>query len=192
MIECEKKILLNEQEYTFLKNFLQPFDSEHVQNNHYYDTLDLKMNQCGITCRIREKKGIYSVEIKQHSSDWQDISIENTESTYHEYNDEFFLNMGLIKHGFMKTYRCTLGKGDLEIALDKNDYLDFTDYELEVEYPAQFEDQAVAIVLYIAEALYSVALIDRREDFMQRVGICNNKSSRFFERKQVTKAIKAD
>ena len=110
MIECEKKILLNEQEYTFLKNFLQPFDSEHVQNNHYYDTLDLKMNQCGITCRIREKKGIYSVEIKQHSSDWQDISIENTESTYREYNDEFFLNMGLIKHGFMKTYRCTLGK----------------------------------------------------------------------------------
>ncbi|MBQ2114568.1 MAG: hypothetical protein II195_05705, partial [Selenomonadales bacterium] len=76
--------------------------------------------------------------------------------------------------------------------LDKNDYLDFTDYELEVEYPAQFEDQAVAIVLYIAEALYSVALIDRREDFMQRVGICNNKSSRFFERKQATKAIKAD
>ncbi len=192
MIECEKKILLNEQEYTFLKNFLQPFDSEHVQNNHYYDTLDLKMNQCGITCRIREKKGIYSVEIKQHSSDWQDISIENTESTYHEYNDEFFLNMGLIKHGCIKTLRCTLKKGDLEIALDKNDYLDFTDYELEVEYPAQFEDQAVAIVLYIAEALYSVALIDRREDFMQRVGICNNKSSRFFERKQATKAIKAD
>ena len=192
MIECEKKILLNEQEYTFLKKFLQPFDSEHVQNNHYYDTLDLKMNQCGITCRIREKKGIYSVEIKQHSSDWQDISIENTESTYHEYNDEFFLNMGLIKHGFIKTYRCTLRKGDLEIALDKNDYLDFTDYELEVEYPAQFEDQAVAIVLYIAEALYSVALIDRREDFIQRVGICNNKSRRFFERKQSTKTIKAD
>lgn len=192
MIECEKKILLNEQEYTFLRNFLQPFDSEHVQKNHYYDTMDLKMNQCGITCRIREKKGIYSVEIKQHCSDWQDISIENTESIHHEYNDEFFLNMGLIKHGFIKTYRCTFKKGDLEIVLDKNDYLDFTDYELEVEYPSQFEDQAVAIVLYIAEALSSASLIDRCENFMNRIGISNNKSSRFFERKQATKAIKAD
>lgn len=182
MIECEKKIMLSEQEYVFIRNFFQLFDSEFVQKNYYYDTLNLDMNKSGITCRIREKNHKYSVEIKQHNVDWDDVSIENCESVHKKYNDSFFRNIGLFCYGELHTERKILNFNNIHLMLDKNLYLGTVDYELEIEYQVEFEKDAFRTIEMIEEALICGRILNCKGEFVIRVGSNKNKSERFFER----------
>ena len=58
MLEFEKKVLLSEPEYRFLKENRYRAGKTAVQVNHYYDTDDFALSRQGITCRIREKNGV--------------------------------------------------------------------------------------------------------------------------------------
>lgn len=55
MLEFEKKVLLSEPEYRFLKENRYRAGKTAVQVNHYYDTDDFALSGQGITCRIRER-----------------------------------------------------------------------------------------------------------------------------------------
>ena len=67
--------------------------------------------------------------------------------------------------------------------LDKNDYLDHTDYELEIEYLASCEKYATQLVWDIASILISNGKLSNIEDFFGRMQNVKSKSQRFFERK---------
>ena len=152
MIEFEKKLLLSKKEYETLMKRTVP-DATVVQRNYYYDSDDLKMNRADITCRIREKNGSYVATMKNHSP------LSNTENSaiaYSPWDSRFFNDPTLKLQGCMTTTRTLLYRNDfLEIVLDKNDYLDCTDYELEIEYTSEKEWQAEHCLREIRKYLQS-------------------------------------
>ena len=78
MMEFEKKKLLTKEEYDRLLCCVDKPIEAFWQKNTYFDTDDLKLNSLGITCRIREKDGVYKATIKEHQAESEDCSIENT------------------------------------------------------------------------------------------------------------------
>ena len=63
MIEFEKKILLSETVYTYLKNHYEPYGKITQHTNYYYDTEKFSLDRINFTLRIREKDGEYIATI---------------------------------------------------------------------------------------------------------------------------------
>lgn len=145
MTELEKKLLLSAEEYQYLFDRFCKEKTPTKQVNYYFDTEDFEMNHKNITCRIRFKDGCYKGTVKQHKSD-SDRSLETEIQVRDGIYDNAFIDMGLKFKGQLVTERVIIFK-DLfcEVVLDKNDYLGCTDYELEVEYCLQYEEEASAI-----------------------------------------------
>lgn len=181
MLEYEKKMLLTEEEYFKFLHLIGKEKPRFIQTNYYYDTDDLKMNMQGITCRIREKNGKYEATIKSHKQGNKDCSIEKTKEVLNKYDDSLFSGMHLKLQGSLTTERVTVYSDNrCEVALDKNTYLDMTDYEMEVEYLPEHEEYATNLMYRYMSLLYPLKLFVLI--FPQRVSM--SKSERFFERKQ--------
>ena len=183
MLEFEKKIMLSEAEYAFLENNVFANAQTTNQTNYYYDNEMYEMNKRGITFRIREIDGVYITIIKDHSKKDTDCSVERQFNLDSVYNDLFLKKMGLFCHGSLRTKRNTLVLNDVQVMLDKNEYLGTVDYELEIEYPTESEDNALNAVNTIAEILFRNGILNTDSEFINRIGIGKNKSERFFERK---------
>lgn len=179
MVEFEKKLLLAEDEYIYLIKHFRKDQPIVRQVNYYFDTDDLFMNQHNITCRIRLKEGKYKGTIKQHL-----IASEHSTETEIEVrygiHDNAFIDMDLQFQGELVTERCIIWSNSFcEVVLDKNDYLGFTDYELEIEYKQNRAREACGIFYAIIELLgYD---IDNTLNLKQTVP---SKSKRFFELKK--------
>ena len=184
MIELEKKILITKEEYhLLLERFFatSPLADQTItkQINYYFDTDDLSMNRQNITCRIRFKDGKFQGTIKQHSPS-TDQSIETEVAVRGGIHSNAFTDLGLKLQGELVTDRCCLLKtATCEVILDKNEYLNYIDYELEVEYMSGFEEQAQSIV---SEILGQLDYQSIKKDGTQTRD-AKSKSSRFFERK---------
>ena len=183
MLEFEKKVLLNKSEFDFLKSILKSTEMVR-QVNYYYDTASFEMNDNSITCRIREKDGVYSAVIKEHHTQWQDCSIENVCFSGDTYNDEFFKSMGLVCHGILSTNRMVVHMGNITLMLDKNTYLGIEDYELEIEYDAEFENEAEQVLQNLSEMLAKHKYLNDQNDLSAR-NISAHKSCRFFTAKKI-------
>lgn len=189
MMELEKKLLLTKEEYDRLLRCVNRPVEAFWQKNTYYDTDDLKLNRLGITCRIREKDGVYKATIKAHQSKNVDCSIENSVYVKNQYDDVLFKNMGVKYQGEMKTYRTVLFRdNDIEVVLDKNCYLGWVDYELEIEYKNGKSFFAEVLLFYYTSLIYS----EKRTDMfrtMQRKKQ-ESKSSRFLKHKKYLESKK--
>ena len=182
MLEQEKKVILTPVEYDALLNRMNTI-SVALQNNYYFDTENYSMNLKGITCRIREKDGIYKAIIKMHI-DMEDSSIEIGLESRDHLDQQVFIDKGLSLQGTLKTIRTVIFKNEyIEAVLDRNVYLDTEDHELEIEYFGDNEQYANDFLIYVAELLLSQNVIERVEEFIMRGDRCKSKSERFFDRK---------
>lgn len=145
MIEKEYKVLLSEQQYTILCDLLE-LDDGTIQVNHYYDNDLLELADLGATIRIREKNNALKMQIKipieerrgLHIKKEIERQVDKIPSTilFSTLDLNFtLLNDNLSRIGSLTTLRKTFYfNNDIEIALDKNEYLQKIDYELEIEF----------------------------------------------------------
>ena len=181
MIEKEKKVLLSQKEYSCLLKHFGTGKNIIEQINYYFDTDDLSMNKRNITCRIRFKDGKYNATVKKHTNAVED-SYETDIEVRNGIHDNVFIDLGLQMKGKLITERCVLIESDhYTVFLDRNEYQDCVDYELEIEYASNFEQEASAILHTLSDIL-----LYHNSDFTSQMLIerCKNaksKSQRFFE-----------
>lgn len=145
MIENEFKIMLNKEQYEKLLG-LYGFKTV-VQVNHYYDTDDLEMSARHITVRVRELDGKFFFQMKlPNDGALPSAGVSRVElSKELDRVPEIFAGFVLtafsgvecpeVKHiGTLKTTRNIWEFDGGEIDLDRSEYFDRTDYELEIEY----------------------------------------------------------
>lgn len=148
MLETELKSIISKETYDKIKA-MYPWDSEKLQENHYYADASGILGANRTVFRIRKKDGVFKIQLKIHKNENSPLQIcEETEfgctgapekiSTEEskKYTGE---DIGeLIKIGFNITRRCSFMWNDsTEICLDKTDYFDVTDYEIEIEYTGE-------------------------------------------------------
>ena len=187
MTELEKKLLLSKDEYDYLMHHFGSTASQTPtpiikQINYYFDTDALLMNRQNITCRIRMKDGKYKGTMKQHFLH-SDHSTETEIEIYDGINKNAFTDMGLKLQGELLTERCVIFKdAGCEVVLDKNQYLGYIDYELEIEYSVAYEKEAILLFHTFIEALKDQKNLLTKKKYYKRVQNTPSKSSRFFER----------
>ena len=183
MIEIEKKMLLTKQEYECL---LRCFGQAHrsiKQINYYFDTADLAMNAQNITCRVRFKDGKYKGTMKRHIAN-SDQSIETDIKVRNGVIDNDFIDMGLKLQGMLTTERhVILRDSNCEVILDQNDYLGYTDYELEIEHLPNTEKNFNFTALSLLDILPYRILSLTPQDIILRCKETQSKSQRFFSRR---------
>ena len=180
MIEREKKILLTNQEYETILSLYGGGVGTAVQANHYYDTKDLGMNEKRITCRVRESNGKLRAILKAHGNDGPGDNSTETDMGYiSNLRQNCFTDMGLLLHGTLVTYRTILLKNAaFEMVLDRNEYLGYTDFELEIEYVEGCESGAQDLLNSLMQRLGVSDKVGKCRD-------CKSKSERFFERRRL-------
>lgn len=184
MTEYEKKIQLTREEYIALKRRSGARNVK-VQTNHYFDTDSFCMNKKRITCRIREKNGVYKTTIKNHSNADATESVEIDLYEGKMFYTQVFDALGLHYQGKLITERILLYQDCfLEAVLDRNTYLEEEDFELEVEFFPEEEERAINYLKEIAADLMAEKLIETEEQFLHRIGKEKSKSERFFRKKQ--------
>lgn len=67
--------------------------------------------------------------------------------------------------------------------LDCNHYLDTMDYDLEIEYIPEFQEEAQAMLLVVQSHLFQTGIIKERYGLLIRQNAVQSKSARFFKRK---------
>ena len=183
MLEYEKKIMLTADEYLSILMLMCKYVPMQTQTNYYFDNDDLSMNAKGITCRIREKNGKYKATVKNHSAVHPDCSIEVDLVEKTEFDPQIFNVLGLHYQGKLVTDRVIMHKDSTsEMVLDRNVYLDHTDFELEVEYSKESENRAQTLIDNIGECLVATEHLTGIDEFIARIGQGKSKSQRFFER----------
>lgn len=183
MFEFEKKLILNKSEYNAILELYNFKDDPIIQTNYYYDTPDGQFTQTGITCRIREKNGEYVATLKDHNLQWTNCSVEYSAKAKNEHDDHAFGGMNISLQGSLKTIRyvwpfCS----GVTIMLDKNEYLNTVDYELEIEYELCYEDIAIREYNRIIDHLLCAGIGQSKYDYKNRRAL--PKSKRFFEQKK--------
>ena len=182
MVEYEKKLMLTKAEYTAVKKHIFRGVKPFVQINRYFDTDDLKMYNSNITCRIREKNGLFEATVKEHDAKIKEKSLEHTR-VIKATDRSVFGTEGIKYQGSLITFRLSrTDASGIKIMLDRNIYLDREDYELEIEYNPDSKEEAKKELENTADLLYSCKIIANTEEFQARAGKGENKSSRFFKR----------
>lgn len=182
MFEYEKKVMLTKDEYNYILMMCKNV-SKQTQTNYYFDNDEMSMNKKGITCRIREKDGIYKATVKNHNAEHPDCSMEIDLEEKTEFNPQIFNVFGFYHKGKFVTDRFVIWRdATYEMVLDCNMYLGFTDFELEVEYCKEGERLAQTLIEYIAQRLVAAGKINDIDGFLARVGQGGSKSQRFFGR----------
>ena len=162
-LEREVKIMLTEDEFERVLNTFEWEDSVE-QTNYYYMDSEGKLAAEHINVRVREKNGAYSLQVKSLVK-----NIDGGPSVHNEVEMKIDclpdkIDAGIVKEmtgtetsgvnmvGSLVTHRHICHRGDtgnIEVCLDKSNYLGLTDYELELEYTGEALEQ----VMELAKAL---------------------------------------
>lgn len=186
MIEKEKKVLLSQKEYSCLLEHFGTGKPTIKQTNYYFDTDDLSMNERNITCRIRFKDGRYKATVKKHIIA-EESSYETEIEVRGGIHDNIFIDLGLQMRGKLTTERCTLIESDhYTVFLDRNEYQNYVDYELEIEYASNFEQEASAILHTLSDILLYHNSAFSLQSLIERYKNAKSKSQRFFEAQEKT------
>ncbi len=177
MRETELKCMLDEQIYLKLKALFD-WDWVKEQENHYYSDAVGELRKNGITFRVRTKDGINKLQLKMHKNNNSPLQICDEleypidsvpdKFTSQQVNELTGIDTDVSRLGSLKTLRHSLFYCDgVEICLDKNEFLDKTDYEIELEYTQEIPQTLLAL------------LKDNGVDF---TAPCKGKCSRFMTR----------
>ncbi len=142
--EFERKALLTEGEYARLLSAFSEIAEKkrYTQKNTYYDDEAFFLAKSRRTLRVREKSGALALEYKYGQTESGDLRVA-TEYTLplEAYPEE--IEAGTLPEalpslcfrplGTLVTERCDFQVGNSLVSLDKNEYLGYTDYEIEVE-----------------------------------------------------------
>jgi uncharacterized protein YjbK len=159
-IEIEFKNLLTEAEFEKLYTiFEMEKETEILQVNHYFETKDFQLKQHGAALRIREKKGEYQSTLKQPYEDGllETHDYLTAEQANAWINGEITLGPEIRKQlqelgisteelaygGRLKTNRRETAYHETTIVLDRSEYGDTIDYELELEAKSFAHGQSV-------------------------------------------------
>lgn len=145
MLEQEYKCIINREMYLKLVDHFK-WDDIKEQTNHYYCDKEGVLSQQKIMVRIREKDGIYKIQVKKHHGtntvshiadelEFEADSVAEYIEAQKAYEITGIKTENLYRIGALSTKRHSLKWNDTaEICLDKSTYFDITDYEIEVEY----------------------------------------------------------
>ncbi len=144
MIETELKAMLSYEQYEKL-NSMFTWDSIVSQTNHYYTDKSGKLKKHGITFRVRTIDDKSVIQVKKHTNsnsplqicEESEFSIDSIPQNFSENEIEEMTGVKVSTSyiGDLTTLRNSYMYSDgVEVCLDKNDYLDCTDYEIEIEY----------------------------------------------------------
>lgn len=149
MIENEFKIMLTEKQY---EELLVSYDFKTIaQTNHYFDTEDLQMSARHITVRVRELDGKFFLQMKLPT----EVNFSRVELSRELENlpemlsgEELTSLSGMecpsVKRiGTLKTIRSIWKFNGGELDLDRSEYFDKTDHELEIEFTDESSARAV-------------------------------------------------
>ena len=139
-IEREFKSAINEQEYHFLIKKYQLEDKIYWQQNYYFDTPNFLLKEKGNTLRIREKQNNIHLTLKIDEGDYmkEKTLILNKDDMENKIKNGFDakivgINQYVNNYASLKTYRARFKYLCGTIFIDKNEYYDNTDYEIEFE-----------------------------------------------------------
>lgn len=154
-IEIEAKVLIKDKEYNnVLSYFKTKVIKEYDQINYYIDTDDLSLKKIGIGLRIREKDGSYVMTLKAPMAEGlleKDESLSKDQfnafiksNKFPELNIEDFIRMLGVNPSTLKvktelkTHRVEINHDNntYEFSVDKNEYNNQIDYELEMAGPS--------------------------------------------------------
>ena len=130
-IELEYKVMIDEGIYCKMLDFYHLVPVKQV--NYYYST-----NKPFHAMRIREREGhfIFTLKVKENNYH-REYEFEIANNDICDPKVEELLNMFHIRKaeyiGSMTTYRAVLDFEKGELCIDKSEYLDKTDYEIEYE-----------------------------------------------------------
>lgn len=156
MLETELKCMLTYEQYKALeKEFVWDWVKEQV--NSYYTDPGNELKKNGITLRVRTKDNINKIQVKVHKNAGSPLQIcEESEFPTERIPEGFTpeeckrmtgLEVPVSCLGSLTTLRHSLFYCDgVEICLDKNDYLDKTDYEIEIEYTKEIPKELMGIL----------------------------------------------
>ena len=169
--EHETKYMLTGEEYGYLLKLFEGLPQKReLQTNYYYDTPREELREKNITLRIREKNGKTKGTVKRHlgngSSTEESFTADGIPESMLFEGDRVYLA------GELKTDRTTVFLSEtVMLMLDRNEYLDTVDFELELEHPEDFAERAQGALCLIKWLLGSSE--ERR---------AQSKSERFFTR----------
>lgn len=181
MPTAEKSLLLTQEEYEALYREWFETSTGYQQKDYYYDTDELSMNAQSVICRIRERNRVHiATRLKAAGEGPPESRAIITKGI----SDWFPLSQQpLSLKGCLTTQRrAWYAPESTTVFLDKNHYMDVTDYEVTIAYPQGQEDSAHAGIQNIAQRLYRYGLIDSVEGWALRFSHTPRKSQRFFDR----------
>lgn len=152
-IEYEKRVLINEDQYQKILHFFLEKYPDHrsfEQKNYYFDTFSFDLKTRGIVFRLRKMEKEHpelTLKIKGSNGDLEinQILTSEEEKNLLSKNEipegeiknflshEDFLLPSLDLLGSLKTNRMEVRIDDYLIVVDKNEYIDVCDYNLEIE-----------------------------------------------------------
>jgi len=151
-IEIEAKALINEQEYNNLIEALSDADfTVFDQTNYYIETKNFDLKKLGLGLRVRDVNGKYILTLKAPMSEGlleKEVTISDEQFQLFEKKNIFpecSLKDFIIMLGFeikklkilakLRTHRMQieLDEGKHILCVDKNEYNNLVDYELELE-----------------------------------------------------------
>lgn len=156
MIEKELKAMLTYKQYLELKSKLD-WNCSFVQINFYYDTENRYYWNHGITIRIRKKKDAFFLQAKLPVSidgglhikkEYEKKMLEVSETISAE---ELFALTGtelpaVKRIGSLMTERAEYAVGNTLVCLDRNEYMDTEDFEIEIEFSSQPDNRVLEMV----------------------------------------------
>ncbi len=186
MIETELKSIIDKDKYnTVMGMFNWDFAKEQI--NSYYISPDNILKKHGITFRVRTIDGVHKIQIKKHTN--KNSALQISDET--EYDTDCIpqsfsadavekltgINAPVLLIGSLKTLRhsCMFSDG-VEICLDKSDYLDRTDYEIEIEYTKKIPQSLLNQLAEIG-IKFNSASIGKFSRFMRRLSAIKNTES---------------
>ncbi|MDD6762606.1 MAG: CYTH domain-containing protein [Clostridiales bacterium] len=178
MLETELKCMLDKQTYLELEKMFK-WDRIKEQTNNYYTDPCNELKKNGITLRVRTKDNINKLQIKVHKNADSPLQIcEEAEYDIADIPDNLSpqmvkdvtgLEVPAARLGSLTTLRHSLMYTDgVEICLDENNYLDKTDYEIEVEYTREIPAELME-KLSSAGVRFETAAVGKCTRFMQRL-----------------------
>lgn len=151
MLEKELKCIIAKDIYEKIRSEFD-WDCTAEQINYYYTDKNGVLRDNRVMVRVRAKDGVFRLQVKLHKN--ADSPLQICEETEYDIDGAPMtippettlkvtgLDAGeLVKMGGSVTLRSSLMRDGTEICLDKTDYFDITDYEIELEYKDEPQEE---------------------------------------------------